>query len=164
MDQADDNQLRDVFAQIESIATAKLAGESNSSLSTGDLVNEALIRLSRIERIKINGRSHMLALASKMMRQILIDQARKRNAQKRYHSRVTLATNIPDETVSIDALDFGYALEDLRMIDEQRADIVEMRYFGGMTIGEIADHLGLSESTVKRRWIAARTWLQERMS
>lgn len=164
MDQANDSQLREVFAHIESIANAKLASEHNSSLSTGDLVNEALIRLAKIEKVKINGRSHMLALASKMMRQILIDQARKRNADKRYHSRVTLATNIPDDAVSIDALDFGNALDDLRRIDEQRAEIVEMRYFGGMTISEIAEHLELSESTVKRRWTAARTWMQERMA
>lgn len=164
MDLADDNQLREVFAQIEAIATAKLAGEANSSLSTGDLVNEAVMRLSKIDRMTFAGRTHMLALASRMMRQILIDQARRRNAQKRYHSRVTLVTNLPGEPVSLDALDFGYALEDLRAIDEQRADIVEMRYFGGMTIEEIADHLDLSASTVKRRWIAARTWMQERMS
>lgn len=163
LDMQSDAQLRDVFRDIESIAAAKLAQEFNSSLSTGDLVNEAVIRLNRLDRMEINGREHMLALAARMMRQILIDQARRRNADKRYHTRVTLATNLPADEEPLDLLNFGLVLEELRQIDPQRADIVEMRYFGGMSMTEIAAVIDMSVPTVKRRWAAARIWLQEQL-
>ena len=159
-----DQALRAVFAEIETIAAAKLAQEFHSSLSTGDLVNEAVLKLAKLERIRFQSREHILALASRMMRQILIDQSRRRNADKRYHTRVTLATNVPDDPTQMDLLDFGFVLDELREIDPQRAEIVEMRYFGGMTVDEIGAVLELSSSTVKRRWVAARIWLQEQLA
>lgn len=161
---SNDQILRNVFAEIEMIANAKLSREFHSSLSTGDLVNEAVLKLSRLEHIRFESREHILALASRMMRQILIDQSRRRNADKRYHTRVTLATNLPEDPTPVDILDFGFALDELRDIDPQRAEIVEMRYFGGMTVEEIGVVLDLSSSTVKRRWTAARIWLQEQLS
>lgn len=164
IDLANEAVLRSVFKDIEAIAAAKLAREFNSSLSTGDLVNEAVIKLTKLDRIEIRGKEHILALASRMMRQILIDQSRRRNALKHYHTRVTLATNLPDAKSPVDLLDFGFVLEELREIDPQRADIVEMRYFGGMTIEEIGVVLSLSSPTIKRRWVAARIWLQERLA
>lgn len=159
-----DTALRGVIDDIGAIAAAKLAQEFNSSLSTGDLVNEAVIRLTALDRIRFKGREHILALASRLMRQILIDQARQRNTLKRYHTRVTLATNLPLDVGQFDLLDFGLVLDALRDVDEQRADIVEMRYFGGMSLTEISVVLGLSVSTVKRRWAVTRTWLQEQLS
>ena len=163
IDLASDASLRDVFSDIEAIAAAKLAREFNSSLSTGDLVNEAIIRLTKLNRITVRSREHVLALASRMMRQILIDQARRRNAGKRYHTRVTLATNLPADDGPVDLLHFGLVLDELREIDAQRADIVEMRYFGGMSMSDIAAVLDVSVPTVKRRWTAARIWLQEQL-
>ena len=164
LDLRNDPTLADAFRDIEAIAAAKLAREFSSSMSTGDLVNEAVIRLTKLERMEIRGREHILALASRMMRQILIDQSRRRNSDKRYHTRVTLATNLPDDTGPVDLLDFGMVLDALRDIDPERADIVEMRYFGGMSIEEIGAVLDLSASTVKRRWTAARIWLQEQLA
>lgn len=161
---ANEPSMRHVFGEIEAIAAAKLAQEFNSSLSTGDLVNEAVMRLTRLDRIEFQSRNHIFALASRMMRQILIDEARRRNADKRYHTKVTLATDLPDDGAPVDLLELGLVLEALRDIDEQRADIVEMRYFGGMSLAEIAAVLDLSESTVKRRWTAARIWMRERLS
>lgn len=158
-----DADMRAVFRDIEAIAAAKLAQEMNSSLSTGDLVNEAVTRLTKLNRIKIRSREHILALASRMMRQILIDQARRRNAGKRYHTRVTLATNLPQDEDPLDLLSFGLVFEELREIDPQRADIVEMRYFGGMSLEEIASVLNISVATAKRRWSSARIWLREQL-
>ena len=156
--------MKTVFAEIELIANARLSREFHSSLSTGDLVNEAVLKLTRLEHVRFQSREHILALASRMMRQILIDQSRRRNADKRYHTRVTLATNLPEDSTPMDLLDFGMVLDELREIDPQRAEIVEMRYFGGMTIEEIGEVLDLSSSTVKRRWTAARIWLLEQLS
>ncbi|MEM6858981.1 MAG: ECF-type sigma factor [Pseudomonadota bacterium] len=155
---------RAVFRDIEAIAAAKLSQESNSSLSTGDLVNEAVARLTRLEHIEINSREHILALASRMMRQILIDQARRRNAGKRYHTRVTLVPNLPQKDADpLDLLSFGLVFDELREIDPQLANIVEMRYFGGMSLAEIASVLNVSIATAKRRWASARIWLREQL-
>lgn len=153
----------DLQRELELIAAAKLNGENNSSLSTGDLVNEAVIRLSRLKEIDLQGKAHILALASRIMRQVLVDQARKRNSRKRNHAKVTLVTNIgvwdrPKELLTLDWL-----LDELKDMDQERAEIVEMRFFGGMSIADIALVLEMSEATVKRRWVSTRAWLHDRL-
>lgn len=160
---AGDSVIRDIHRELEAIAQAKLSQESRSSLSTGDLINEAMIRLSRLDRIKFNGRAHILALASRIMRQILVDQARRRNADKRYHTRVTLQTNIAEWQMPVELLALDMHLGELREIDPQRADIVEMRFFGGMSLTDISTVLDISVATVKRRWQASRIWLHDRL-
>lgn len=156
-----------LFSQIENelilIASAKLHQESHSSLSTGDLINEAVIRLSQLTELEFQSRAHILALASRIMKQVLVDQARKKRSGKRDHIKVTLITNLPDWTSPVDLIDINMVLEELREIDEERADIVEMRFFGGMSIGDIAVVLDLSERTVKRRWSSTRAWLHNRL-
>lgn len=157
------NKFAELEAELQAIAGAKLNNESNSSLSTGDLINEAFIRLSKIDNIDFQSRAHILALASRIMRQVLIDQARKKRTDKRDHQKVTLVTNLPDWDSNLDLLDINLVLEELRTLDSQRADIIEMRFFGGLTIEDIAVVLDISPATVKRRWTSTRAWLQAKL-
>lgn len=149
--------------ELRNIAAAKLRKERNSSLSSGDLVNEAIMKLYRQNIMQIHDRAHVLALASTLMRQILIDKARMRNSDKRHHHPVTLSTNVAEWEMPVDVLDIHLAMNELAAIDPQRAEIVEMRFFGGMTNLEVAQVLHLSEATVKLRWAASRAWLFDRL-
>ena len=158
----DDRLIAELEPSLRQIATARLRGESNCSLSAGDLLNEAILRIISLENIEFNGRAHALAWASKIMRQVLIDHARRKNAEKRAHQPVTLVSGIPGDD-PIELLELDDILNSLADIDEERARLVEMRFFGGMTIPEIAEASGYSEATVKRRWVATRAWLQDRM-
>lgn len=156
-----DATLKTLNTELTTIAAARLHGEKNSSMSTGDLVNEALIRLSAITQIEWKDRPHLLAMASTLMRRILIDHARRRHTDKRQHAKVTLVTGLPQQGPGFEIMALDMALKELREIDVERADIVEMRFFGGMTNTEIGTVLNISEATVKRRWSAARSWLYD---
>ena len=149
-----------LYSELRQVSAALLRSERNSSLSTGDLVNEAVMRLVQLDQIEWTDKTHFLALSARAMRRILIDNARKKNADKRYHHKVTLVTRVSG--VNGDRIDFDIlekALIRLAAIDKEKADIVELRYFGGMSHQEIAEVTGTSESTVKRGWRAARAWL-----
>jgi RNA polymerase sigma factor (TIGR02999 family) len=163
-DEAAGNRL---FTELENdlraIAEARLAGERNFSLAAGELVNEAVIRLAGLERIDWKSTAHILALASTIMRQVLLDHIRRKNSHKRRHEAVTLCTGIAHVEPNFDLLALNMAMEELAEIDPQRASIVEMRYFGGMSLESIGEVLGLSEATVKRRWAVTRAWLQDRL-
>jgi RNA polymerase sigma factor (TIGR02999 family) len=105
----------------------------------------------------------MLALASRIMRNILVDHARSKQAGKRSHLKVELTTQVDgDQRFDLIALDS--ALVRLKVLDAQLAELVEMRYFGGMTVEDVAMATGLSEPTVKRRWQVARSWLLDALS
>lgn len=151
-----------LYGDLRQAAAAMLRGEQGISLSIGDLVNEGVVKLVGLERIDWQDRAHFLALASRMMRRVVIEHIRAKRRNKRDHQRVELQTNIP-EARNVDVEDLNHALDRLASIDAERAEIVEMRYFGGMEISDIAVVLDLSESTVKRRWNTARLWLREAM-
>jgi RNA polymerase sigma factor (TIGR02999 family) len=155
--------FRAIGSELRTIAAARLRQERHSSLSTGDLVNEAIIKLFRLNVMEFQGRAHILALASRLMRQILIDEARKRNRDKHSHHAITLTTDIAQWDMPLDLLSIEMLLEELARIDEQRAQLVEMRFYGGMTNAGIAEVLEVSEPTVKRRWAATRAWLKLRL-
>jgi RNA polymerase sigma factor (TIGR02999 family) len=161
---AGDKLFRELDRDLRMIAQVRLHSEAGQSLSAGDLVNEAVLRLAKLERIEWASRPHILALASTLMRQFLIDHARRNNSQKRAHERVTLCTGVDQVAPAMDVLDLNEALEKLALIDQRRANIVEMRYFGGMTVPEIAVALDVSESTVKRLWASARAWLHDHLA
>lgn len=150
--EAGDSLINDIHRELEAIASAKLAQEMHSSLSTGDLIDEAVIRLARLNEMEFKSRAHILALTARLMRQILIDQARRRNADKRYYTKVTLQTNIGEWQMPVELPALDMHLTELCAIDSQRADIVEMRFFGGMTLTDISTVLDISVATVKRRW------------
>lgn len=158
-----DREARDrifdlLYVELNRSAAALLRGERDVSLSVGDLVHETILKLIRLEQIDWQDRAHFLALTSVMMRRALIEHVRAKRTDKRRHQKVALITNLP-EAPNTDLEEVNDALERLARIDPERAEIVEMRYFGGMEIIDIATVLNLSESTVKRRWQAARLWL-----
>ncbi len=152
-----------LYSELRQVSAALLRAESNNSLSTGDLVNEATLRLIRLDQIDWVDKSHFLALSARAMRRVLIDHARKKKSDKRFHHKVTLVTRLEgvEQRLDIDLLE--KALIRLAVIDADKAGIVELRYFGGMSLPEIAEVVGTSESTVKRQWRVARAWLLDAM-
>jgi RNA polymerase sigma factor (TIGR02999 family) len=160
---ARDALIARLHPELSQIAAARLRRETNSSLSTGDLINDAIIRLIGLDRISFVNRAHFIALASTLMRQILVDYARAKATDKRDHHKVELNTRVDGEqTFDLKSLDS--ALIRLGVIDKELAELVEMRYFGGMTLADIAEVTALSEATVKRRWRAARAWLTDALA
>ncbi len=162
-DTARDQLIARLHPELAQIAAARLRRERATSLSTGDLINEAIIRLMRTGAIALTDRAHIIALASRMMRNILVDHARAKQAGRREHVKVELTTRVEgDQRFDLNLLDS--ALIRLGAIDAQLVEIVEMRYFGGMTVADIAVVTGLSEPTIKRRWQTARAWLTDVLS
>lgn len=151
------------YPELRQAAAAMVRREPGLSMSTGDLIHEAVARLIALKRIEWQDRAHFMALSATMMRRALVDHARSRKRLKREHEKVELTTRIADEP-DIELEELNAALNRLVTIDPERAEIVEMRYFGGMEIADIAQVLGISESTVKRRWNGARVWLLEAMA
>lgn len=149
--------------ELSQIAAARLRAEQNSSLSTGDLINDAVIRIAATDGMSLTDRAHMLALSSRIMRNILIDHARSKGAGKRRHQKVELTTYV-DGAQRLDLVALESALIRLKALDGALAELVEMRYFGGMTVEDVALVTGWSEPTVKRRWQVARAWLLDAMS
>lgn len=157
---ARDALVEALHPQLAQIAAARLRAENGSSLSTGDLINDAVVRLIALDPAMINDRAHFIALASRVMRRILVDHARAKLTDKRRHQRVQLTTNVDGEQ-RFDLNQLDSALIRLGVIDMELAELVEMRYFGGMTLTDVATVMGHSESTLKRRWQAARAWLTD---
>jgi RNA polymerase sigma factor (TIGR02999 family) len=153
-----------VYKQLHRIARQHLRKQrANHTLQTTALIHEAYLRFAGAEGASVQDRSHFMALASRMMRQVLVDHARGRVAAKRQGGvRVTLseAAGVADE---VDVLGIDEALTRLSQFDEQQARVVELRFFGGLSIQETADSLHISESTVKRDWTLARMWLSREL-
>lgn len=133
-------------------------------LQPTDLVNEAALRLIQSAPGEIADQGHMLAVASKTMRRVLIDEARRANAAKRAPPAIVTAFpgGRPGQVAPIEDLD--RALAELERFSAEHARIVELRFFLGMTVEETAKATGVPERTVKRRWQAARAWLQDHLS
>ncbi|MET0371996.1 MAG: ECF-type sigma factor [Sphingobium sp.] len=160
---ARDRLINRLYSELAQIAAARLRRERDTSLSTNDLINDAVLRLVQMERVPLSDRSHLVALASRMMRNILVDHARSKASAKRNHVKVELCTRV-DADQRLDLVQLESALMRLKVLDETLMEMVEMRYFGGMTIADIAVVTGLSEPTVKRRWQVARAWLTDALS
>jgi len=158
---ARDQIIEKLYVELRKISATLLRGEGDISLTTGDLVNEAVMRVIIAEKIEFNDKAHFLALSARTMRRVLIDHARKRNSDKRHHQKVTLVTHLMGGRESVDIHRLENALLRLKVLDEDRAKIVEMRYYGGLTLDEIAAVIGCSASTVKREWRVSRVWLLE---
>lgn len=136
------------------------------TLQSTALVNEAFLRLLGSQPVELQNRSHFMAVASRLMRQILVDYARSRGAGKRDGGcRIALEnlTDVPGaEDTELLALD--QALDELSRLDARQARIVEMKFFGGLSAPEISEVLGISRATVDRDWATARVWLHRQMS
>jgi RNA polymerase sigma factor (TIGR02999 family) len=155
-----------VYDELRRVAGAYVRRERpGQTLQATALVHEAYLRLMREQHVGWENRSHFCAIAANSMRQILVERARRRHAAKRGGAlrRITLvdhlAASAPDAGLDLEDLDA--ALTRLADIDPERAKLVELRYFGGLTIEEVAEVTGTSPATVKRRWALARAWLAD---
>ena len=157
---ARDELIERLYNELRQISGALLNREGGISLTTGDLVNEAVIRLIGLKHIDWQDKAHFMAMSARTMRRVLIDHARKKGANRRKHQKVTLVTHLMGGgQESIDINNLETALTRLQVIDEDRAKIVEMRYYGGLSLEEIAEVMGVSTSTVQRSWRVSRAWL-----
>jgi RNA polymerase sigma factor (TIGR02999 family) len=132
------------------------------TLQTTALVNEAYVRLVDASRIEWRDRAHFFAVSANLMRRILVDFARKRGYQKRGGGSVMIALDedvIPSPQPGPDIVALDAALEALAAFDPRAAGIVELRFFGGLTVEEAAEVVGVSPRTIKREWAAAKAWL-----
>jgi RNA polymerase sigma factor (TIGR02999 family) len=156
-----------VYDELRRLAHHHLQGErAGHTLQSTALVHEAYLRLADQEPLRLDNRAHFFAVASHLMRQILVDYARKHHAAKRGANNLTLTL---DEAVALPkkrnlrlvALDD--ALNGLAELDARQSQIVELRFFGGLSIDETSEVLGVSQATVKREWSTARAWLYREM-
>ena len=138
-----------------------LTGDSAAvRLQPTDLVHDAVLRLLRLDRMEFNDRTHFLATAATVMRQALLDEVRRFRAQKRQAPAV-LTTWLDGgvATIELDLEQLDRSLTRFSEVSPERARLVELRFFAGLTIDETAGTLGISAATVKRQWDAARAWL-----
>jgi len=155
-----------VYKELRDIARYHLQRERpGHTLQSAALVHEAYLRLQDQNAFEAENRAHFLAVGSRLMRQILVDHARNHGAAKRgADRRVELdASLVLPQVRSADVIAVDDALTDLAKLDEQQSRIVELRFFGGLAIEEIAEALGISASTVKREWNVAKAWLTRHM-
>lgn len=157
-----------VYDELRRLAAGYLRRERpGQTIQATALVHEAYLRLIAEQPHQWNDRTHFLAVAALSMRQILVQRARRRNAAKRGADpeRITLDDRLLASPGSspVDMLALDEALNRLTALDAQQARIVELRYFGGLTVEEIAETLDISPATVKRHWTLARAWLKREL-
>lgn len=156
-----------VYDELRRIGERQLRGERGQTLQPTAVVHEAYLRLVDQSRANWQNRSQFYAVAARMMRRVLVDHARHRDRVKRGAGapRISLddgfdAVDTPAAPVDlVDLIDLNDALERLGQLDAEQARLVELRFFGGLTIEETAEVLGSSPATVKRDWASARAWL-----
>src|SRR5687768_14245133 len=167
-----------VYDELRRLAANYIRNERpGQTLQATALVHEAFLRLSKEKNQPWKNRTHFMAIAALSMRQILVQRARARHAEKRGGKdaeRITLddsafaqgasAGQVAEGGHGIDVLELDAALQKLAALDPQQAKIVELRYFGGLTVEEVAEALETSPATVKRHWAVARAWLHKELS
>lgn len=167
-DDAKDRLLPFVYDELKRQARILMSRERNNhTLQPTALVHEAFMRLAETSGIDWKNRSHFYGIASRLMRQILVDHARLHAAEKRGSNPIHFSIEdlqIPVQQRAESILILNEVLDRLAGFDEQQAKIVEMRFFGGMNNGEIAEALEISERTVGREWQSARLWLYRELN
>ena len=162
-----------IYDELRRIARCHMAGEQAArTLQTTALVNEAYLRLVDSAQVQWQDRAHFFAICSQLMRRILVDHARQHQAAKRGGSdqqrlSITSAGQLGAKQLlsepAIDLLALHEALEELAIIDPQQSRIVELKFFGGLSIEETAEVLGIGHATVERDWKMARAWLRRKL-
>ena len=156
-----------VYAELRRLAHLRLRQErGNLTLQTTALVHEAYLRMAKHPPKSVNDRKHFLALAAGVMRQVLVDHAREKQAAKREGG---IKLELQPEMAFVAARDLDFialdrALNGLAKLDERQSKIVELRFFAGLSIEDTSEVLGMSPATVKRYWVTARAWLQHEIS
>ena len=157
-----------VYDELRRIASRRLRGESpGHPLQATALVHEAYLRLVDVDRMALTSRAHFFGVAATVMRQILVDHARRQRAAKRGGGVTMLSLEEASpgaRTSSVDVLALDQALEALSAIDSRQCRVVELRFFAGLTIDEVAEALGVSTATVEREWALAKAWLYRQLS
>jgi RNA polymerase sigma factor (TIGR02999 family) len=159
-----------VYNELRVLASRQLASEwRHDHLETTAVVNEAYLKLFGQRDVDWQNRGHFFAIAAQMMRRILVDHARRELRDKRGGGELPVALDerlaAPSAAVdAVDALDLDRALQKLEQLDPDQARIVEMRFFGGLTVEETATALRISPATVKREWTLAKGWLYRELS
>ncbi len=162
-----DQLLPAVYEELRRIARRLMRGQSSDhTYQTTDLIHEAYLKLIDNDDKRWENRSHFFAVAARAMRHILVDHARAKQSQKRggnarpvtLEETAIIAKNVSNEIVALDA-----ALERLAKLDARKVQVVEMKFFGGLTNEEVATVLRMSPETVKRDWRFARTWLRREL-
>jgi RNA polymerase sigma factor (TIGR02999 family) len=157
-----------LYAELRRLARRHMSRQRpGHTLQTTELLNEAYLRLSRLQGTDWHDRLHFLAMASRAMRSILVDHARRRRQVRRGGAavRVALSEDVASpssgdvDASALDVIALDGALRRLEKLDPQTSQIVELRYFGGLTVEETAGVVGISPATVKREWARARAWL-----
>ena len=157
-----------VYAELHRLAASYLSRErSNHTLQPTALVNEAYLRLIDQNSVAWQNRAQFFGIAAQMMRRILVNHARDRHADKRGGDAIRLSL---DDAISffeerdVNLVALSDALEQLAKLDLRQSQIVELRFFGGLTIEEVAEHLHASPATIKREWTTAKLWLLREIS
>ena len=157
-----------VYQELRRVARARLRSEpAGHVLQTTALVHEAYLRLVDVDRMDVRNRVHLLALTARLMRQVLVDDARRRRAAKRGGEATMVGlsgVSAPAGTPHIDLLALDQALTELSALDPRLSRVVELKFFAGLSISEAAQALGVSTATVERDWTVARAWLHQRLS
>jgi RNA polymerase sigma factor (TIGR02999 family) len=151
-----------LYDELRMLAARQLRRErADHTLRATALVNEAYLKLFHQDRVKCENRAHFFAVAARAMRCLLVDHARARAAAKRDGGDRVLEAELAESVTApvLDLLALDEALEQLARIDPRQEQLVELRYFGGLTIAEAAQVLQVSPATVSREWTAARAWL-----
>lgn len=163
---ADERLMAAVYSELRRLAASYLRRERpGHTLQPTAIVHEAYLRLEPQRSIEWKNRAHFFGIAAQMMRRVLVDHARRRHALRRGVAAPITVSNIADPRgdSGIDVLAVHEALTDLAALDSRQAQIVELRFFGGLTVDEIAATEDVSPRTVKRELATARLWLQDRL-
>ncbi len=158
-----------VYDELKKIAGYKLASERpNHTLQATALVHEAYLRLIDQHSVDWQNRAHFFAIASEMMRRILVNHAESHNAKKRGDGKTLVSLDDVEHHIAgeseVDLIFLDNALNELAEFDKTQAKIVELKFFGGLTNEEAAEVLGVSDSTIKREWRMARAWLTTKLT
>ena len=160
-----DALLPNIYDELKRLARAQLRRDGGASIQPTELVAEAYMKLVDVARIDFAGRAHFYSVAARTMRRILVERYRRRVALKRDSDPATLSVSLdPGNGRDIELERLDHALIDLERLDPRQADIVTLRFFGGLEGAEIAAALGISERTVKREWAMAKLWLYRELA
>jgi RNA polymerase sigma factor (TIGR02999 family) len=156
-----------LYPELRRIARQYLGRRSGESLESAALANEVYLKLTSAGRIRCEDRTHFLALCAQMIRHILVDHARRRRSGKRGGNGLQVPLDdvlLEVEAGGIEVIALDTALQSLAKIDARKSRVVELRYFGGLSLQETADVFGVSPETAKRDWKIARAWLYTQLT
>jgi len=155
-----------VYPELKQLAASQMMVRPGQTLTPTAVVNETYLKLSQADQLDLVDRRHFMICAARAMRHIVIDHARARSAKRRGGDaqRITLTDVVDSGQPSLDLLDLDSALDDLEAIDPALKELVELKFFVGLTMNDIADLLGISLRTVNRNWARARAFLNTQLT